>query len=127
MRVGNYTFGAVAVVNALGDVLDFDNTGVDSLTALTQMAHVDAPLTNTTITAIATDAPLSRTSLQLIARAGSSAIVRRIAPANTVFDGDVVFALSTAQDIYEFQPAELLVFSAAAQLCLEHAIVRAVQ
>lgn len=138
IRFGEYTMGAIAIVNALGDVLNYDNsivagarnddgTFVDAMRALLQgVPPVPAPITNTTIAAIATDAPLTRTALQNIARAGSSAIVRRIAPANTVFDGDVVFALSTSTATREFTPPELLAISAAAQSVLEEAIIRAV-
>ena len=136
MRLGNFTFGAIAVVNAVGDVLDFDGRIVagarnedgsflDSMNALLSMPAVSAPPTNTTIAAVATDAPLTRTALQMLARAASCAIVRRIAPSNTVFDGDVVFAVSTANEMREFSPPEMLAFSATAQLALEHAILRA--
>jgi L-aminopeptidase/D-esterase-like protein len=137
LRAGPYTIGAIAIVNAVGDVLDFDGhiiagarnddgSFLDSMQTLASMSsNVAAPFTNTTIAAIATDAPLTRLALENIARAGSSAIVRRIAPANTIYDGDVVFALSTASETREFSPPELLAFSAAAQLTLEHAILRA--
>jgi L-aminopeptidase/D-esterase-like protein len=53
--------------------------------------------------------------------------VRRIAPANTVFDGDLVFAVSTAVHVEEVDRAELLSFGCAAQLALEEAILRAVR
>ena len=76
---------------------------------------------------IATDAPLSRIALQTVARMGSSAIVRRIAPANTVFDGDVVFAASTSSAVEELSPPALLSIGTAAQLALEEAIIRAVR
>jgi L-aminopeptidase/D-esterase-like protein len=137
MRAGPYTIGAIAVVNSVGDVLGFDgqivagarNTDGSFLDAMQTLAslsgNISAPFTNTTIAAIATDAPLTRLALENIARAGSSAIVRRVAPANTIYDGDVVFALSTAKETREFSPPEMLAFSAAAQLTLEHAILRA--
>jgi L-aminopeptidase/D-esterase-like protein len=135
---GDYTVGALAVVNAFGDVVDYqgnivagarqdDGSFLDSMSALLQApAPVRAPLTNTTICAVATDAPLTRTGLQTVARMGSSAIVRRIAPANTVFDGDVVFALSTSPTAQELPPGDLLTIGVATQLVLEEAILRAV-
>ena len=136
-RHGEYAMGALAVVNAFGDVID--NTGnvvagtraedgsfMNSMHALLQVPSADAPITNTTLCVLATDAPLTRTALQMLARMGSSAVVRRIAPANTVFDGDVVFSLSTSESAREFSPPELLSFGVAAQLVLEEAIVRAV-
>jgi L-aminopeptidase/D-esterase-like protein len=138
VRVGEYTIGALAVVNAFGDVIDAagrilagahreDGSFLDSMSFLRDPPRgVDAPITNTTLCVIATDAPLTRVALQTVARMGSSAIVRRIAPANTVFDGDIVFAVSTAADGRELPPGELLSLGVVAQLVLEEAIVRAV-
>jgi L-aminopeptidase/D-esterase-like protein len=138
-RTGDYTIGAIAVVNALGDVIDFDGRivagarddgghHIDTLRTLSRMTTTPAqPATNTTIAAVATDAPLSRGALQMLAQAAACAIPRRIAPANTLFDGDVVFALSTADRVAELSPPELLALGAAAQLVLEHAILNAAQ
>lgn len=134
-RHGEYTIGALAVVNAFGDVIDYagnvvagtrseDGTFLNSMNVLVSAA--DAPITNTTLCVLATDAPLTRTALQTLARMGSSGVVRRIAPANTVFDGDIVFALSTSETAREFTPPELLSFGVAAQLVVEEAILRAV-
>jgi L-aminopeptidase/D-esterase-like protein len=137
VRHGAFTVGALAVVNAFGDVIDNignvvagargeDGGFVNSMNALLQAPSADAPITNTTLCVLATDAPLTRTALQMLARMGSSAVVRRIAPANTVFDGDVVFALSTSESAREYAPPELLSLGVAAQLVLEEAILRAV-
>jgi L-aminopeptidase/D-esterase-like protein len=135
---GPYTVGALAVVNAFGDVVDRDNRIVagarrndgaflDSMTALFQHAPAaPVPVTNTTLCVVATNAPLTRTALQTVARMGSSALVRRIAPANTIFDGDVVFALATAPTAHELPAVELLGIGVTAQLVLEEAILRAV-
>jgi L-aminopeptidase/D-esterase-like protein len=136
---GPYTIGVLAVVNAFGDVLDHDGSIIagaraddgsmfDSMrAALEAPPDADFAITNTTLCVIATDAPLSRVALQTVARMGSSAIVRRIAPANTIFDGDLVFAVSTSHHVREYPPAELLAIGTAAQLTLEEAIVRAVR
>ena len=141
LSIGEYTVGALAVVNALGDVIDFDGrivagaraadgAFVDTLKMLSSGAAnrfgVQAA-TNTTLAAVATDAPLSRGALQMLARSASCAITRRIAPANTAFDGDIVFALATTTSPpRETRPDELLVLGAVAQLALEHAILNAV-
>jgi L-aminopeptidase/D-esterase-like protein len=136
---GNYMIGALAVVNAFGDVLDRDGRiiagargddgrFIDSMRAVLDPAKVSAsPAGNTTLCVVATDAPLSRVALHTLARMGSSAIVRRIAPTNTLFDGDLVFALSTAPRAEELLPVELLSLGAATQLALEEAILRAVR
>jgi L-aminopeptidase/D-esterase-like protein len=141
VRAGGYTVGAIACVNALGDVIGFDGrivagaraddgSFVDTLRTLAQMNPQDGVFpraTNTTIAAVATDAPLTRGALQNLARAAQCAIVRRIAPANTQFDGDVVFAISTSTEIRELSAPELLMLGSAAQLTLEYAILRAVR
>lgn len=140
MRAGNYTVGALAVVNSLGDVIDFDGSIIAGArddegnfidTLQTVSAGLDTfmpPRTaNTTLAAVATDAPLTRIALRQLAHAAACAIGRRIAPANTVFDGDVVFALSTSTSPRDAEPAELLMLGAVAQIALEHAILRAAQ
>lgn len=141
MRAGGYTIGALACVNALGDVIDFDGrivagaraddgSYIDTLRTLAQMNVQDGVFpraSNTTIAVVATDAPLTRGALQNFARAAQCAIVRRIAPANTQFDGDVVFAVSTSKNAKEMDAPELLMLGSVAQLALEHAILRAVR
>ncbi len=84
------------------------------------------PGTNTTLAVVATDAPLTRVELQHFARAASAAVARRTAPAHTVFDGDVTFALSTAEVAEGHPPEVLLELATAAVGVLEHAIERAV-
>src|SRR5512135_236377 len=85
-----------------------------------------APGPNTTLAVVATDAPLTRTALEMLARAAATGMARRITPVNTPFDGDVVFAVSTAPDSAELEPAETLALGAAAAYALETAIERAV-
>src|SRR2546422_734960 len=52
---------------------------------------------NTTLAVVATNARLDRVALQALAHAAGDALARRIVPYGTPFDGDIVFALSTAQ------------------------------
>jgi L-aminopeptidase/D-esterase-like protein len=138
--VGRYTVGALAVVNALGDVLAQDGTIVAGarrpdgqfanasavLREPGQLAGFDRPVANTTLAVVATDAPLGRLELQILARQSSSALARRIAPVFTLFDGDVVFALSTAPTVQDLDPALRTALAGAAQFALEVAIERAV-
>ena len=141
LDIGEYRVGGLAVVNALGDVLDAegsivagaraDGGFVDSARAVRsalgrgEMGGAKAG-TNTTLAVVATDAPLSRVDLARLARTAGNALARRIAPVHTPFDGDVIFAASTAEEIRDVTSAEVLSLGAAAQAALEEAITRAV-
>jgi L-aminopeptidase/D-esterase-like protein len=103
--------GALAVVNAFGDVRDgvgailagartrdgrFADTARSLLGPSAAARFAEVAGHNTTLAVVATDTPLTRLELQQLARAASAALYRRITPAATSFDGDVVFALSAA-------------------------------
>lgn len=140
-----YTVGALAVVNALGDVLDSEGrivagtrgpdgqfmdtarvareAGTDELPG----GPTPTPGTNTTLCVVATDAPVNRTVLQALARAGSSGLARRLSPPHTPFDGDVVFAVSTAEAAEPSPPGRILALSALATAAVAEAIERAVR
>ena len=142
----DFVVGALAVVNAFGDVLDRhgqilagarDEAGnfLNTARALCEgvlvpefgrLARPPVPGTQTTLAVVATDAPLSRTALQSLARSAATAVARRISPAHTPFDGDVTFALSTAHEGRDLSPGMLLTLGALAVQALEHAIERAV-
>jgi len=140
-RCGAWTIGAIAAVNAFGDVVDADGrivagardaSGrfVDSMKQLGSGAATpdfSQTHTNTTLAVIATDAPLSRTALHALAQAAAAAFAARIRPVFTPFDGDVIFAVSTADEPAAHSPGGLLAVSAAAQQVLETAILRGVQ
>ncbi len=140
---GDVAVGALAVVNALGDVRGPDGRilagarAADGtfLNAAAVLARGAAPLpavsapppgANTTLVVVATDAPLDRVALRALARAGSTAMARRIAPVHTPFDGDVAFALSTAPETAPVSAEALLGLCEAAAACVERAIERAV-
>ncbi len=144
LETGGYAVGALVVVNAFGDVLDgrggilagardADGTPVDTARLLREAAFEGGwgasppePGTNTTLAVVATDAPLTRTALETLARMAATAVPRRISPVHTPFDGDITFALSTA-DTEAALPLPLLVgLGAAAAYALETAIERAV-
>jgi L-aminopeptidase/D-esterase-like protein len=144
LDVGPWRAGAVAVVNALGDVLDGTGTIVagarspdgvflDTAALVGRGAGPSGEMkdmvagTNTTLAVVATDAPLSRVDLGRMARTATNALARRISPVHTPFDGDVVFAVSTAVEAEERSAAEVMALGVAAQHALEEAITRAVQ
>ncbi len=86
------TVGALVVNNALGDIHARDGSLL--------VGHAgDRPLppaaVNTALVVVATDAPLDRAQCRKIAELGHDALARAIRPTHTMFDGDVVFALST--------------------------------
>lgn len=99
---------AMAVVNALGDVRDangkilagarnergefLDGAKVIASQSSTPKFGTLTPQ-NTTLCVVATNVALERGELAQLARAAGAALFRRITPAGTSFDGDVVFAL----------------------------------
>lgn len=134
---------SVAVVNALGDVRGADGAiiagardaagGFADAEALLRAGMLSssgfakaAPATNTTLAAVVVDAPLTRGALQTVAHVAANALARRITPVNTPFDGDVVFALTTAAETRELAPVDLLELGVRAGYGLECAIERAV-
>lgn len=135
--------GAVAVVNAFGDVRDGngkviagarapDGTFVDSArvlasgppSPLTRPATAETPIGgNTTLAVVATNAALSRSAVSELAQAASAGLYRRITPAGTSYDGDIVFALCQ----HEGLRVPLVQVEALAVRVLETAIERAVR
>jgi L-aminopeptidase/D-esterase-like protein len=130
----------LAVVNALGNVVADDGRVIAGSTsegggapdagalesALPRIASSWRGAMNTTLAVVATDAPLDASALQVLARMTVAALARRIAPVFTPFDGDIVFALSTAPTESTTDPRELLMLGTAATHAVEQAIVRAV-
>ena len=150
-----YQVGALAVVNALGDVLnakgevvagarsdagDFLGSAGAAMAAggpdvsggpraaggSDGFGPSPTPGTHTTLCVVATDAPLDRSALQALARAGSTGLARRISPAHTAFDGDVVFAASPTPRAEQTPPALRLALEAMAAEAVGEAVERAV-
>ncbi len=110
-RAGEAVVGALVVVNAVGDVRDAsgkilagarDTRGV-FLDCERYLGQGGAPFgggapspNNTTLAVVATNLALDKVALESLAHAASDALARRITPFGTLFDGDVVFAASTA-------------------------------
>jgi L-aminopeptidase/D-esterase-like protein len=141
MELDAHTVAALAVVNAFGDVTDGrgniiagarDEAGefIDSARYLVEHGapprFQPQPGTNTTLAVVATDYPLTRTDLQAVARNAMNALVRHLSPANSKFDGDLVFACSTGPEPGEVSPIELLRIGLVAEAVLARAILRAV-
>ena len=143
---GSWSVGALAVVNALGDVRDAsgriiagaraDGGGqfLDTARQLTTAGAASMPVasridpavpTNTTLCVVATTAPLGRTELGQLAHAAGAALFRRITPTGTAVDGDIVFALAPMAPPEPLGRAQMAI-EALAVAALETAIERAV-
>jgi L-aminopeptidase/D-esterase-like protein len=95
-RDGDLVVGALAVVNALGAIVEDD--GTDIAANRNPEAEAREPLgTNTTLVVVATNARLSKERAQLVAQAGSEGVSLAERPSHTIWDGDVVFALGTGE------------------------------
>jgi len=82
-------------------------------------------LKNTVLVVVACSAPLTSVELSHIARAAGAGIYRRVTPAGTSFDGDVVFAVSPTQGMRS--PLEPAIIESLAVSVVERAIERAVR
>lgn len=100
------SLSALAVVNAVGDVIGPDGAIIagtrqgGAYAGSTALLLGDEPTSatpgvNTTLVAVVTDAKLDKTALTRLARQAHDGLARAIAPVHTAFDGDAVFALST--------------------------------
>jgi L-aminopeptidase/D-esterase-like protein len=133
---GGVLAAAIVAVNAAGHVRSMDGTiiagprGEDGkpMDAERIIAAGPPPATakegaNTTLAVVALNVALTKLELFQVARAASAAYYRRIGPAGTSFDGDVIFAVAPM----EGRACALLQAEVAAVSALEEAIVRAVR
>ena len=112
LRVGDLRLGALAVVNAFGDVLDeqgsimagarraprgrrFVNTAAWFMAGNHRRAFL--PPSNTTLAVVTTNARLDKVQACKVAALAHQGLVRTIRPVHTVFDGDLVFVLASGQ------------------------------
>ena len=132
VEAGPVTVGALAVVNAGGDVLGEDGTVLagarvpgGAMTAIRErMAEpepdgevrpepVPPPGGSTTLAVVATNAVLTKGEVHRVAVQAHDGMARAIFPVHTSFDGDTVFALSVprvpaAMDLVAFLAEEAL-------------------
>jgi len=81
---------------------------------------------NTTIAIIATDAALDKAQAQRLATAAHDGLARALVPAHTLYDGDLVFAVSAGNKPLTNPVADAMTLGHAASLCLSRAIARGV-
>jgi len=90
---GDLIVGALAVVNAVGDVIDEDGSVIAG--ARGEAVFPPIPGTNTTLVCVATNAMLSKEECHRAAEMATAGLARAVRPVHTMFDGDVVFVLAT--------------------------------
>lgn len=90
---------ALAVVNAVGDVLDADGSVIAGTTAEDPVYRgpgrpdTEAPA-NTVLAIVTVTASLDKRDVRFLASRGSDGITVAVKPAHTRYDGDVVFAVA---------------------------------
>lgn len=112
------TVTAIAVVNALGNLIHASEDGREAL-----LMHPPAHLKqgeNTTLVAVITDVPVRHGDLVRLCVAAHDGLSNAIVPAHTMFDGDVAFAAATHQG--DIAPNDLLRLYVATELAVERAI-----
>lgn len=132
---GNLVAAALVVVNALGDVRDANGriiagarNGTGFADSSVLLAGGPPPafdrlgMQNTTLAVVALNATLSRADLGAVAEAAGAALHRRITPAGTAYDGDVVFALAPLSGETTDPVTAGVVASAALELAIERAV-----
>ena len=132
---GGPVVGALAIVNALGDIWDKGNIIVGALnpdaTFVNQtqamMEGVPSPLyrMNTTIAVIATTERLTKAEANRVARLADDGMARAISPNHTQWDGDTIFCLALGTHTSDMaRDAVVTQVGTAAALVLEQAIIR---
>lgn len=133
---GGAIVSALAAVNAFGDIRD---PATGKLVAGTRVAPGSMELAgtagemlrgakggfprgNTTLAVVATNAQLTKVQASKLAQLAALGMARAIDPVNTMFDGDIVFALSCGQIA-----ADINALGVAAAEALSQAILRAVK
>lgn len=97
---GELIVGVLAVVNAVGDVVDTDGSIIAGARAEpvydpALLQRPDQQITSTTNAVVATNADLTKEELARVAAMAGGGLARAIVPVHTMFDGDTVFAVST--------------------------------
>ena len=133
-RAGGTLVAALAVVNAVGDVLDEQGrvlAGARAADGGWLARHVPerwlpaaAPFagTNTTLVAVLTDAAMSKPEAGRLAQRAHDGIARAVLPAHTTYDGDTTYALAAGARAAPFERVAVLAVE-----CVSAAIRNAVR
>jgi L-aminopeptidase/D-esterase-like protein len=127
---------ALVAVNALGDVKD-PATGkivagarvsadskefADSEDQMKRGARGGRTISHTTLAVVATNARLTKVQATKLAQLGGLGMARTIYPVNTMFDGDIVFAMSIGE-----KTADVNTLGVAATEAVAQSVLRAVR
>lgn len=134
-QVGDLKVGAVVATNCMGDVFDYTNgkqlagaldydtnTFLNCEEAFYSMQANVSTHTNTTIGIILTNATFNKTQLTKIASMAHDGMARSINPIHTEFDGDTIYAMSSAEI-----KADLNVVGTLAQRAFSEAITNSIK
>ena len=119
VKLGNLKVAAIVIVNALGDIVDYD-TGeklagmltpdrkefldiektayLGALKAAAAQTQAKERSTNTTIGAVITNGDFSKADMNKIAKMATAAYSKCIRPAATTADGDTLYAVSVGEE-----------------------------
>jgi L-aminopeptidase/D-esterase-like protein len=120
-RVGDLVVGAMAAVNALGEVVEDDGTVIAG-SRLPEGESAEPPDSNTTLVVVATNARMSKERAHLLALAAHEGLSLAVRPSHTLRDGDTAFALATGESEAPQRDVERL-----AEAVVAEAIRRAVR
>jgi L-aminopeptidase/D-esterase-like protein len=101
---GALIVGAIAAVNAVGEVIGEDGQAIASNRAPPGAEQRLWRGTNTTLVVVATNGRLTSLGCRRLAAAANDGIARAIRPAHTLWDGDTAFAFATGE--VEASPTE---------------------
>lgn len=135
-RFGSLVVGAVVAVNCVGDVFDSEEnriiagalnadkkTFADSEKLILNYYGTDLnSKENTVIGTVITNAKMSKGEINKLAAIAQNGIVRAVRPANSNFDGDTVFSMSSCKTDANFDAVGVLAAHA-----MEMAVVSAVK
>lgn len=99
VQAGTATVGALVVANPVGDIYASDGSllagqGLEA-TDIAQLLSGFPDRHNTTLIAVATDVPLSKSEAAGLAASAHVGMARAVRPSHTPFDGDSAFVMST--------------------------------
>ena len=140
VEAGAAVVGALVVVNAGGDVVDPATGAIvagtrhpgeegfaDSVALVRRGFEPPAPIEQTTLAVVATDAPLTVEQANHVASVAHDGLARTIRPVHTMHDGDTVFALATGEGGARLAPEEVTRLAVFAVDAVERATLNAVR